>query len=145
MFGFNAVFTRKKKRSYIPFLQLGRWKVCQLFGTRWVGVLKKGNLRQVSVIFVCEWWSLLAALLTASRTLSLNSVFQVSLIKSVSLMQISVTWRNGNFAKCEPVAQRKWGFSPCNQNNYLQYHSCIEAQLSRKTKSYPSDGQRFEF
>ena len=41
--------------------------------------------------FLCANDSLSVALMSALRTLSLNSVFQVSLIKSVILMQISVT------------------------------------------------------
>ena len=52
IFGFNAVFTWKKKlQSYTTFLQLDRWKVCQSLVT-WVVFLKKGNLRKGSVLFV---------------------------------------------------------------------------------------------
>ena len=41
-------------QTFIPFLQLDRWKVSQSFANQ-VDVLKKGDLREVSVFFVWKY------------------------------------------------------------------------------------------
>ena len=64
---------RAKLQTYITFLQLDRWKVSQSFANR-VGVFKKGNLRQFSVLYV-KIWSVFVALLSSVRTPSLCILF----------------------------------------------------------------------